>query len=82
MAIVTKTVEVKVCDICGNREDVNDEVVRKCKMCGKDFCSECGEIYTGQIGLKGYGYLSLCKDCLEKIVKFKDDEEVDEDDED
>jgi hypothetical protein len=81
MAIVTKTVEVKVCDICGAREDLADDVIRKCSHCGKDFCSECGEIYVGQIGSVDPGVIWLCKNCVDEIVKFKDDDEDDEESE-
>lgn len=72
MGTITKTVEVKTCDLCNCREDEEDEVIRKCNMCGKDFCCQCGEIYCGQIGLEDYEHLQLCKNCLKKIVKYKE----------
>lgn len=78
MGIITKTVEVKTCDLCNNREDEDQEVIRKCNMCGNDFCCQCGEVYVGQIGLPGYECLTLCKKCLKKIVKFKEEFEDEE----
>ena len=71
MGTITKTVEVKTCDICNCREDEAEEVIRQCNMCGRDFCCQCGEIYVGQIGLEEFGTLQLCKECLKKIVKYK-----------
>ncbi len=78
MGIITKTVKVKTCDICNCREDEDEEVIRRCSMCGKDFCCQCGEVYVGQIGLEGYECLTLCKNCLKKIVKFKEEFEDEE----
>lgn len=37
-----KTISVDVCDIC--EEQIGEGRKRKCDLCGKEFCEDCGDI--------------------------------------
>ena len=38
----TKTVEIEVCDVCGDEKSFNKQL---CGKCGKDCCELCAEIF-------------------------------------
>ena len=73
MAIKNKTIKVRCCDFCDNPEENPDQVINKCSNCGKDFCTDHGELFNteyGDVRVEGYdGSLYLCQNCLEKIFK-------------
>lgn len=35
--VITKEIEVIICDICGEESDI----ITKCRVCGKDICNNC-----------------------------------------
>ena len=75
MAIKEKTIKVRCCDFCGAAEEIEKEPIRTCSSCGKDFCIDCGEVFSAEYGnveVEGYdGDLLLCKECLTQIFKNK-----------
>lgn len=60
MGKVTKTVEVTVCDICG------EETLRgyKCMVCGRDVCEKCNAVED--LSYKA-NWLVLCPECAKKM---------------
>ena len=44
--IKTKSIEVVVCDIC----EADNVPIFQCGNCGRDFCSNCGIMFTGHDG--------------------------------
>lgn len=75
MSIKSKVIEVRSCDFCDATEDDKDTCILVCDNCGKDFCTQCGELFHteyGDVEIEGYdGELLLCKDCLNKIFNKK-----------
>lgn len=71
MAIKEKTIKVRCCDFCDTTEENENEVINQCSNCGKDFCTEHGELFNTQYGnveVEGCdGELTLCQECLQKI---------------
>ena len=52
-------IKVKVCEICG---EAGDDIVA-CRLCGMQFCSECG-----------YPEKNLCFDCGDEVDEGLEDE--------
>ena len=50
MAIKEKTIKVRCCDFCGAAEEIEKEPIRTCSSCGKDFCIDCGEVFSAEYG--------------------------------
>jgi len=75
---ITKSYETRVCDICGQEADFTKRIeIRRCLLCGKDYCSNC-EVKMNFIS-KTEGHFTLyertlCKthitdDLLMKLIK-------------
>ena len=65
----TKTVEIEVCDVCGEEKSFRKQL---CGKCGKDCCELCAEIFRvdvrrikGEIGEYNSYY---CKECAKPVV--------------
>lgn len=75
---IKKTISVVACDFC-NRQESDKLAMYKCIKCGADFCSDCGDIFTGDLGNFGDKIsrdegIKLCKHCIADLLNLSEEE--------
>ena len=66
--------EIEICDICGN-----SIAKKKCEVCGKDFCNNCGTEWKIKLSYHDGCLIDMCKGCAntkldkEVLEKIKED---------
>lgn len=74
---VKKKIDVIICDFCNKQEDIN-VAMYKCIKCGADFCSDCGEYYSSELGNYEKKHpqianVSFCKRCIAELFKIPEE---------
>lgn len=66
---IKKEIEVEetLCDICGER--IDEEMVPKCYLCGKDVCKlHLKQIYFSPELLMSTLFMNICEDCFSDLT--------------
>lgn len=69
-----KTVDVMVCDVCGEEEDLKGvRFIISCHLCGKDLCSRCMVSFNwaehGALGIYDIYSFRFCPSHVKDIIK-------------